>query len=267
MNQKSFHPASKANQKKIWIAEQKAADNAKRETDRARKLQEEKDMVANRNLAAGGGSKSNEDSLKFMYEPPPGFRATKEESNEEGDSAEKKDKNDGKQLKPEEKFAFLKNAPVAGDYAKNVAVHHRPLGIEVKNVRCLRCGEWGHAAGDKECPQRDVNKPNAFQQRIEDPMSTMNMMTGDNNDLILRPSSFRPVYSGNSANQLLLEEDDSDSDLEQKFLASLTKSQKRKILRYFAKEEKKKRRAEREERKKEKTKESHHHRRRHSPSK
>jgi len=64
--------------------------------------------------------------------------------------------------KIEEKFAFLKNAPIVAEYAKNVRVTHRPLGIEVRNVKCARCGEWGHTSGDRECALKDVN-PNGLE--------------------------------------------------------------------------------------------------------
>merc|ERR1711924_545977 len=52
----------------------------------------------------------------------------------------------------EEKFPVLKNAPVEGSYVRDVAVTHRPFGLQLRNVRCHRCGNWGHAAGDRECP-------------------------------------------------------------------------------------------------------------------
>ena len=52
----------------------------------------------------------------------------------------------------EEKFPVLKNAPVEGSYVQNVAVTHRPFGLQLRNVKCHRCQNWGHATGDRECP-------------------------------------------------------------------------------------------------------------------
>ena len=31
------------------------------------------------------------------------------------------------------------------------------MGLQIRNVRCLRCGEWGHLSGERECSLRDFN--------------------------------------------------------------------------------------------------------------
>lgn len=36
----------------------------------------------------------------------------------------------------------------------------KPFGVEVRNVKCLRCGNYGHQSGDRECPLKDAIMPN-----------------------------------------------------------------------------------------------------------
>lgn len=37
----------------------------------------------------------------------------------------------------------------------------KPFNKLVRNTRCLRCGEWGHQTGDRECTLRDFNPHDA----------------------------------------------------------------------------------------------------------
>lgn len=37
----------------------------------------------------------------------------------------------------------------------------KPFNQVVRNTRCLRCGEWGHQTGDRECTMRDFNPHDA----------------------------------------------------------------------------------------------------------
>jgi hypothetical protein len=48
MNHKSFHPSSKANQRKIWIAQQKAQETAKKEKERKKQLDQEHQFYQNK---------------------------------------------------------------------------------------------------------------------------------------------------------------------------------------------------------------------------
>ena len=55
------------------------------------------------------------------------------------------------------KFDWQKNAPRDSHFndmgeVRNSIFNHKPFGIEVRNVKCLKCGEWGHSNFDRVCP-------------------------------------------------------------------------------------------------------------------
>lgn len=56
------------------------------------------------------------------------------------------------------RFPQLKNAPVAikrkgqgGETAATSNFNFKPLGAQIRNVRCMVCKVWGHSKGDREC--------------------------------------------------------------------------------------------------------------------
>ncbi|KAJ6904103.1 hypothetical protein NC651_021289 [Populus alba x Populus x berolinensis] len=40
-----------------------------------------------------------------------------------------------------------------------------PFGIEMRCVKCLRCGNYGHQRGDRECPLKDDTIPESSKKR------------------------------------------------------------------------------------------------------
>lgn len=56
------------------------------------------------------------------------------------------------------RFPQLKYAPMAkGMSSTDVNVSFKPLGSQLRNVKCLACGIWGHSRGDRECSKTGWN--------------------------------------------------------------------------------------------------------------
>lgn len=50
----------------------------------------------------------------------------------------------------------------------------KPFAVEVRNVKCLRCGNFGHQSGDRECPLKDAVMPNEEHRlKRDDPLTTI----------------------------------------------------------------------------------------------
>ena len=120
---------NQANQKKVWIAQQKKIDEERRQKEAIKEFEKEQSVFTNREFLRDKKKGQEGKPLGFLYAPPPGYvpPEKREKEKEEG----QKDKQPAK-LKLEEKFGFLKNAPREGSYASDLPVHHRPLGIEIR---------------------------------------------------------------------------------------------------------------------------------------
>jgi len=220
LNQKSFHPNNKANQRKIWIAQQKASENEKKEKERKKQLDEEHQLQGQLNTMNPLERQKTKAQLNFMYQPPPGLMLPTEKKEEK---ITKTDSN-------ENKFDFLKNAPVEGHYTNDISINHKPFGIEVRDVKCMRCHQWGHTSTEKQCPMFNSNPNDEFRQRTEDPLSLINI-------------------ASEQKSKVDQELDTDDHDPEKSFLAKLSKKDKKLLLKHLKKLEKKKKHKEKKEKK------------------
>eukprot|EP00042_Codosiga_hollandica_P046577 m.491455 g.491455 ORF g.491455 m.491455 type:complete len:534 (+) comp57263_c0_seq1:153-1754(+) len=237
MGQKDFHPASFANLKRVWIAEQKSKSEAKRDKERDAEYAKEQAIHDTRGFALAGRSANALErkklTISFMYDPPPGFKLEKPGGVEAEDSKTAFDKltlKEQKALPMSEKFEFLKGAPRLGEYTKDIAVRDNPFGKEVRNVRCLRCLVWGHQNTDRVCPlfgSARADDP-ASLAVSEDPMVLMRQMNDAGYGLTQRALE-RSNDPTNPNEQLVM----GDPDME--FLTSLTDKEKRKLLKKLEK--------------------------------
>lgn len=248
LNQKPWHPLSYPNQRRKWIAEQTHANRARRTEEVAREFAQEQEFFRQTALF----SKKEQEKLEtmkavsFMYVRPPGYNPESAKAAEIADEKKKLDPNNvtqdptneisrempetkpdksqtggdkkarpkdvfGRALPTEQEFEVLKNAP---RLETGLPVRNKPFGVEIRNVRCLRCGVYGHQSGDRECPMKDAIMPNEESRLIrDDPLTAIKVQEDSGEplkwELKQKPGMSPPRggYQPDDPNQQIVAED------------------------------------------------------------
>ena len=219
MNNKDFHPSNHTNQKRIWEAEMKKEQEEKKQKELRAQYLKEQEIYRSKELLG----KAN--PLDFMYDPPPGYVKDEE--------AEAK----AQEGKLELKFDWQKPGRTAPreEVAKEMNVRDKPFGVEVRNVKCIKCGKWGHVNTDRECPLFGKIKPSVIEKMVEgesECAEAQPVPQSTDDGLMFRQCVRDRVVDGRASNQQILASDD-ETELHD-LLATMDSKGKKKMLRKLA---------------------------------
>ncbi|KNA09786.1 hypothetical protein SOVF_150380 [Spinacia oleracea] len=202
LNQKPWHPLSYPNQRRKWIAEQTHSQRHRRAEEIAREYSQEQEYLRQTSLLSQKEKEKVDimQAVSFMYVRPPGYNAESAKAAEIADERRKLGESEptaassssmpqevvavkeekkktrpkdvfGRTLPTEEEFAVLKNAP---RLETGVTGRAKPFAVELRNVKCVRCGTYGHQSGDRECPLKDAIMPNDENRlKRDDPLTAI----------------------------------------------------------------------------------------------
>lgn len=218
------------------MAEQQAAAYKLKQEELRNQYEKEQDLHENKAIL----SKESKDklSMNFMYEPPPGVRKEREKDDNE----------------PEYKFEWQRkyNAPRESYCKGDTEIRDQPFGIQVRNVRCIKCHKWGHINTDKECTMYSISMSEARKIHSEAEASDImskgvleEQMKEDGLAMKKVVMSAQSFQTGRLHQLIPDNEDDAEKEVhaESEFLRSLSTKQKKKLLKKLQKIEKMKRKA------------------------
>lgn len=207
------------------MAEQEEVAYKKKQEELRAQYEKEQNLHENKMML----SKESKDklSMNFMYEPPPGIKKDREKEDNE----------------PDYKFEWQRkyNAPRESYCKGNEEIRDQPFGIQVRNVRCIKCGKYGHINTDKECALFSLSMSEA--KKLQSDQETQKLLAQGGIDdqlkegmmedgLALKKNVLGLEQQQHSwRHQLLPEEDDDFSQVpEAEFIKGLSRKQKKELL-------------------------------------
>uniref|UniRef100_A0A182QZ55 CBF1-interacting co-repressor CIR N-terminal domain-containing protein n=1 Tax=Anopheles farauti TaxID=69004 RepID=A0A182QZ55_9DIPT len=226
MCKKFFHPASRDNLKRVWMAEQQAEAYKKKQEELRNQYEKEQELHDNKAML----SRDSKDklSVNFMYELPPGMKKEREQESNES----------------EYKFEWQRkyNAPRESYCKGDTEIRDQPFGIQVRNVRCIKCHKWGHINTDKECTMYSMSMSEA--KKLHTEAEANQVLSKGELEQHLRDDGLAMKRSAQelvTSHKLVAEPETEQTVPETEFIRSLTKKQKLELLKKLEKIEKMKR--------------------------
>lgn len=233
------------------MAEQQAEAYKKKQEELRNQYEKEQDLHENKAML----SKESKDklSMNFMYEPPPGVRKEREKDDNE----------------PEYKFEWQRkyNAPRESYCKGDTEIRDQPFGIQVRNVRCIKCHKWGHINTDKECTMYSISMSEARKIHSEAEANeilskgTLEEQMKEDGLMMRKGAMSAQSFQTGRLHQLVAETENGENGEavqqlhpESEFLKSLSTKQKRSLLKKLKKIEKIKKKSMKRNRNKKKSK-------------